>query len=69
MKNVKDEMDVANSTFSNCNKNEPVAFINDTEKPTIHIHLTLDNKVGDIVNHAAFRGFGEMLLPWNDNSS
>lgn len=31
-------------------------------------HLTIDNRVGDIVNHQAFMGFGELLLPWDDNS-
>jgi len=55
--------------FTNCNKNEPVASVNNTEDTTIHTHLTLDNKVGDIVNHTAFKGFGELLLPWEDNSS
>ena len=46
--------------FTNCNKNEPVASVNNTEDTTIHTHLTLDNKVGDIVNHTAFKGFGEI---------
>lgn len=31
-------------------------------------HLTSTNRVGDIVNHPAFKGFGEMLLPRDDNS-
>jgi acetyl esterase/lipase len=31
-------------------------------------HLTLNNDVRDIVNHPAFRGFGELLLPGDDNS-
>jgi acetyl esterase/lipase len=30
--------------------------------------LTIDSKVRDIVNHPAFKGFGELLLPWDDNS-
>jgi acetyl esterase/lipase len=30
--------------------------------------LTANNYIRDIVNHAAFKGFGELLLPWNDNS-
>jgi len=54
--------------FSNCNNNVPVASVNNTEDTTIHTHLTLDNKVGDIVNHPAFKGFGELLLPLEDNS-
>lgn len=36
---------------------------------TVENHLTLDNSVHDIVNHPAFRGFGELLLPWENNSS
>jgi len=69
MKNFKDEVILLFALFSNCNKNEPVAFVNDTANTTIHTHLTLDNKVGDIVSHTSFEGFSEMLLPWNDNSS
>ena len=30
-------------------------------------HLTTNNYVSDIVNHSAFNGFGELLLPWDDN--
>lgn len=36
---------------------------------TMNTHLTTDNLIGDMVNHRAFGGFGEMLLPWDDNSS
>ncbi|MDR8392651.1 alpha/beta hydrolase [Aliifodinibius sp. S!AR15-10] len=32
-------------------------------------HLTLNDTVSDIVNHPAFEGFGELLLPWENNSS
>jgi acetyl esterase/lipase len=31
-------------------------------------HLTIDNYVRDIVNHPTFRGFGELLLPLDNNS-
>jgi len=31
-------------------------------------HLTTGNYVRDIVNHQAFKGFGELLLPRDDNS-
>ncbi len=31
-------------------------------------HLTINNYVRDIVDHPAFKGFGELMLPWNDNS-
>lgn len=31
-------------------------------------HLTINNYVRDIVNHASFRGFGELLLPLDNNS-
>jgi acetyl esterase/lipase len=56
--------------FSNCNKNEPVASVNNTGgNKTIHPPLTLNHNVRDIVNHAAFQGFGEMLLPYENNSS
>jgi len=56
--------------FLKCNKNEPVISVNDTaHNNAIHSRLTLSDKVGDIVNHPAFKGFGEMLLPREDNSS
>ncbi|MDX1642250.1 MAG: hypothetical protein R3220_11165, partial [Balneolaceae bacterium] len=32
-------------------------------------HLQLDDSVSDIVNHPAFEGFGERLLPWKNNRS
>lgn len=31
-------------------------------------HLTPDHRVVDIVQHPAFKGFGELLLPWADNA-
>ncbi len=36
---------------------------------TVNRHLTLNHKIGDIANHTAFQGFGEMLLPWDSNLS
>jgi acetyl esterase/lipase len=29
-------------------------------------HLRVGDRVGDILNHPAFRGFGHLLLPWDD---
>ena len=31
-------------------------------------HLTVDHRVLDIVKHPAFQGFGELMLPWADNT-
>ena len=31
-------------------------------------HLTTNHRVRDIVNHPAFQGFGELMLPWADNA-
>jgi len=31
-------------------------------------HLTTNDYVRDIVNHPAFKGFGELILPWDDNT-
>ena len=56
--------------FTNCNNNQIVAFGNKTKvNDTIITPLTLDHKVRDIVNHTAFQGFGELLLPLDNNSS
>jgi hypothetical protein len=32
-------------------------------------HLTTNDYVRDIVNHQAFKGFGEIMLPWDDNTN
>ena len=31
-------------------------------------HLTVGHRVRDIVKHPAFKGFGELMLPWADNA-
>ena len=31
-------------------------------------HLITNQRVRDIVNHPAFQGFGELMLPWADNA-
>ena len=55
--------------FSKHNKNEPLIGINAPDQnKTTYSHLTLNNTVRDIVNHPAFHGFCEMLLPWENNS-
>ncbi|MDO9375847.1 MAG: alpha/beta hydrolase [Ferruginibacter sp.] len=56
--------------FSVCNSNpmrtpETRTRGNDTTMAL----LTLNHKVQDIVDHPSFEGFGEMLLPLDDNSS
>jgi acetyl esterase/lipase len=38
------------------------------ENGEMYNHLTSGNSIRDIVNHPAFEGFGEMLLPRDDNS-
>lgn len=31
------------------------------------IHLSIHDSISHIVNHPSFKGFGEFLLPWDDN--
>jgi acetyl esterase/lipase len=31
-------------------------------------HLTTDASIGDLLNHAAFAGFGHLILPWDDRA-
>lgn len=38
-------------------------------KESIEGYLSTDNFIRDIVNHSAFKGFGELLLPLDDNTS
>ena len=38
------------------------------EAGQVYDHLTTSNVIRDIVNHPAFEGFGELLLPRDDNS-
>jgi len=37
-----------------------------TPKKTLGQHLRVGDRVGDILEHPAFRGFGHLLLPWDD---
>jgi acetyl esterase/lipase len=30
------------------------------------LHLTSEDRLGDLVRHPAFAGFGELMLPWDD---
>src|SRR5574342_109700 len=39
------------------------------ENQTKKGHLTTNDYVRDIVNHQAFKGFGELMLPGDDNTS
>ena len=56
--------------FSVCNSNPMRTSETRTRgNDTGMTHLTLNNKVQDIVDHPSFEGFGEMLLPLDDNSS
>jgi acetyl esterase/lipase len=38
------------------------------EAQTKQNHLTVNHSVRDVVNHPAFKGFGELLLPLEDNA-
>ena len=31
-----------------------------------YTHLTGNNTLNELITHPAFRGFGHLLLPWND---
>jgi acetyl esterase/lipase len=31
-------------------------------------YLTTNHSIRDVVNHPAFKGFGELMLPWEDNT-
>jgi acetyl esterase/lipase len=43
-------------------------FIKSEERTKMDGHLTTNDYVRDIVNHPSFKGFGELLLPRDDNS-
>jgi hypothetical protein len=38
------------------------------EARTKNGHLTTNDFVRDVANHPSFRGFGELMLPWDDNT-
>lgn len=69
MKKIQMKWMLLFALFLKCSDNKPVASINYKRSIIIDTPLTLDHRVEDIVNHAAFQGFGEMLLPLNNNSS
>lgn len=43
--------------------------VDGTQSGSMHSPLTLNHKILDVARHPAFRGFGELLLPWENNSS
>jgi acetyl esterase/lipase len=38
------------------------------EAQTKNDRLTTNHRIADVVKHPAFKGFGELLLPWDDNT-
>jgi acetyl esterase/lipase len=40
----------------------------DRVKTSRHGHLRADDRIGDILNHPAFEGFGRLILPWDDRA-
>ncbi len=61
--------------FLSCTNSDPIQAENDSyetkfskESDEMDKHLTTSNNVSDIVNHKAFKGFGELLLPRDNNS-
>jgi acetyl esterase/lipase len=55
-------------------KETGLLIVADAEEPELintgnGAHLTISHKIRDIVNHPAFDGFGERLLPRDNNSS
>lgn len=50
-------------------ENDTIVSENTDESIEMNDHLNANNKVKDIVDHPAFAGFGELLLPWDNNSA
>jgi hypothetical protein len=58
------------AVLSYCAKKEVDSSMSNTsENLIIGSVLTLSHRVGDIVNHKAFNGFGELLLPYDNNAA
>lgn len=55
-------------TLFGCTRAEPFALESSAESGEMYGHLTTANSIRDLVNHPAFAGFGELLLPRDDNS-
>lgn len=56
--------------FANCNNKDTENYENNSGiKNKVDTYLNLSHSIRDVVNHPAFRDYGNMLLPWNDNSS
>ena len=61
--------------FFSCTRKDSIGAIENSfgsddlaQKGKMDDHLTTGNTVRDIVNHPAFKGFGELLLPLDDNT-
>ena len=62
---------VLTTALFNCTGKDSVNAKDNTnpkENDYMNIYLTTDNYVRDIVNHPSFKGFGELLLPFDDNT-
>ena len=43
-------------------------IVNQQARTSKGAHLTADDTISDLLNHPAFAGFGQLLLPWDDRS-
>jgi acetyl esterase/lipase len=52
-----------------CATNSTSKVESETVNGNINDHLTANHQVRDIVNHSAFKSFGDLILPWDDNAN
>lgn len=63
--------------LTSCMKNDTVASDGNTDKILVEernvngifAHITTNDSVHHIVNHSAFKGFGQYLLPWDNGTN
>ena len=63
--------------LTSCMKNDAVTSDGNTDKILVEerningifAHITTNDSVHHIVNHSAFKGFGQYLLPWDNGTN
>jgi acetyl esterase/lipase len=53
---------------SGSNEATPVIQANGTVKDRGHGHLAADSRLGDLLQHPAFAGFGRLIMPWDNRA-
>ena len=69
MKNLISPLILLTLSFTSCAQNKDLMPNNPQPSTTTTEHLTVAHTVQDLIYHKAFTGYGELLLPFDENSN